>query len=72
MFTIIFSLQSRSKDKDEIVHSRSCGLAILLNGTSSKRAQEHSTTARPAASTIGLSEGDIGNVPFGLFISEGD
>lgn len=45
---------------------RSCGDRILLNGISSNRAHEHSTTATPACSTISRSEGQTTCVPFGL------
>jgi hypothetical protein len=48
------------------LRKRSFGLAILVNGTSSKRAQEHSTTARPEAWTMSRSDGETGDVPFGL------
>ena len=46
--------------------SRSCGLAIFENGTSSRRAQEHSTTAMPSRPTISLSAGLTTRVAFGL------
>ena len=48
------------------LHSRSCGLEILPNGTSSRRAQEHSTTATPHFKIISRSEGEITRVPCGL------
>ncbi|KAF8918587.1 hypothetical protein CPB85DRAFT_1280397, partial [Mucidula mucida] len=44
------------------VHNRSWGLAILENGTSSRRAQEHSTTASPPCNIRSLTASDI---PFG-------
>lgn len=48
------------------IQRRSWGLAIFANGTSSKRAQEHSTTANPACSIISRSAGLTGRVPLGL------
>ena len=46
--------------------SRSHLPPIRPNGTSSSRAQEHSTTAAPYASRISVSAGDTGILPFGL------
>lgn len=46
---------------------RSCGDRILLNGISSRRAHEHSTTATPACSTISRSAGHTTWVPLGLW-----
>lgn len=48
------------------LRSRSCGLAIFENGTSSRRAQEHSTTAMLSRPTISLSAGLTMRVAFGL------
>ena len=47
--------------------SRSCGLVILLNGISSRRAQEHSTTASPPCKIYSRSAGDTTCFPLGLF-----
>lgn len=50
----------------DYLRRRSCGLEILENGTSSSRAHEHSTTARPYSETRVESAGLITWVPFGL------
>lgn len=49
------------------VRNRSCGLAIFANGTSSRRAQEHSTTASPPPRISARSAGLITVEPFGLW-----
>lgn len=64
--SVIVQLVCYKNLKKSLAHNRSWGLAILLNGTSSSLAQEHSTTANPFAATMSLSAGLTGKVPFGL------
>jgi hypothetical protein len=50
-------------------HNRSLGERILWNGTSSSRAQLHSTTARPVERMISSSHGAMGLRALGLGVS---
>ena len=48
------------------LRKRSCGLAIFVKGTSSRRAQEHSTTASPSLAMMSLSAGLTMDLAMGL------
>ena len=65
-----FKTSNPWKNGERYVRRRSWGLAILLKGTSSRRAQEHSTTATPAFKMYWRSDGLRICLPLGLFFKK--